>query len=78
MKMPIGLFIVGLIIVIGVIFMGYTYAAVDYEAGNRTGNMTETTNQTMTSYEIQYAWWWGVVILISLLTIMAVFRLFVK
>lgn len=78
MKMPIGLMVVGLIIVIGVIFMGYAYPAVDYEAGNRTGNMTETTNQTMTSYEIQYAWWWGVVILISLLTIMAVFRLFVK
>lgn len=78
MKAPIGLMVVGFIIVIGVIFMGYGYAAIDYEASNRTGNMTATTNQTMDSYEVQYAWWWGVAVLIAILTVMFVFRQFIK
>ena len=74
----IGLFAIGLIIVIGVVFMEYGYSAIDYEASNRTGNMTATTNATVTEYTIQNYWWWGIAVLILLFVMMAAFKLFVK
>jgi heme/copper-type cytochrome/quinol oxidase subunit 2 len=74
----IGLMVIAFIIVIGAISMQSMYTAVDYEASNRTGNMTDTTNETVASYSIQSEWWWGVVILIMILTVLGVFRVFVK
>jgi hypothetical protein len=59
---------VGLMMVIGVIMIGYAYQAVDYEASN----------QTVTSYSIQYAWWGGVVLLLFILTIGMIFYKFFK
>lgn len=72
----IALMVIAAILVIGVISMQSMYTAVDYEASNKTGNMTDTTNQTVTSYSIQSEWWWGVVILIMILAVLGVFRVF--
>ena len=74
----IGLMAIGLIVVIGIIFMQYGYAAIDYEASNRTGNMTSTTNQTVTDYTIQSTWWYVVAALILILVMWAAFKMFVK
>lgn len=74
----IGFMAIAFIIVIGVIFMQYGYTAIDYEASNKTGNMTATTNATVTEYSIQNYWWWGIAVLILLFVMMAAFKLFVK
>ena len=73
-----GLVAVGLVMVIAVVMVGYAYQAVDYEASNKTGNMTTTTNQTVSSYSVQFAWWGGVVLLMFILAIMFVFWKFFK
>jgi hypothetical protein len=76
---PFFLVAVGLMMVIGVVMIGYAYQAVDYEASNKTGNETATTNQTVTSYGIQYAWWGGVSLLVFIIAIGLVFwKFFVK
>ena len=76
---PFFLVAVGLMMVIGVVMIGYAYQAVDYEASNKTGNETATTNQTVTSYGIQYAWWGFVVLLLFILTIgMILWKFFVR
>jgi hypothetical protein len=68
-----GLVAVGLIMIIGVVMVGYAYQAVDYEASNKTGNATATTEQGVTSYGIQFAWWGGVVLLLFIVVIGMVF-----
>ena len=73
-----GLLVVGLILTIGVIMFGSALEAVDYEASNNTGNMTATTNQTMTMYKINYAWWGGAALLIFIIVIGIAFWTFFK
>jgi len=63
----------GLFFVIGVIIFGSALQASDYEASNSTGNMTATTNQTITAYSINYAWWGGMALLVMLLALVTVF-----
>ena len=72
----IGLMVIAFIIVVGAISMQSMYTAIDYEASGGTGNMTDSTNQTVTSYSIQSEWWWFVVILIMILLVMGVFKVF--
>jgi heme/copper-type cytochrome/quinol oxidase subunit 2 len=72
-----GLVALALVMIITVIMIGYAYQAVDYEASNKTGDMTNTTNQTITSYQIQYAWWGGVALLIFIIAVgMALWKFF--
>ena len=68
----------GLFFIIGVIIMGYAFQASDYEASNSTGNMTATTNQTVTAVQIQYAWWGGMAVLAFIIAIAFAFWKFFK
>jgi len=65
-----------LFLVLGVIIFGYALQASDYAASNSTGNMTTTTNQTLTAYSINYAWWGAAAMLVTLLAIATVLRRF--
>jgi len=62
--------------VIGVFMFQGVMQSSDYEAGNRTGNDTVYTNQTIQTVDINNAWWGVVVILIILLAFVAVFKMF--
>ena len=73
-----GILALMMVIILGVVAMGYAYSAVDYEASNKTGNMTETTNTTLTSYSVQYAWWGIVAFIMVILAVFFVFSKFVK
>jgi len=62
-----------LFLTLGVIIFGYALQASDYSASNSTGNMTTTTNTTLTAYKLNYAWWGGMAMLVTLLAVATVF-----
>jgi len=61
-----------LFLTLGVIIFGYALQASDYSASNSTGNMTATTNTTLTAYSVNYAWWGGMAMLVTLLAVATV------
>ena len=63
----------GLCFIICIIIFGSAMQATDYEASNRTGNNTEFTNQTITVYNINYAWYGMAAILAFIIAVGAVF-----
>jgi len=72
------LVVLSMIFAIGAVIFGAALQSVDYEASNGTGNMTATTNTTMTWYSVSMAWWGGAAFLMVIIAVATVFFLFVK
>ena len=66
----------GMFFVLGVIIFGNVMQSSDYEASNETGDMTASTNQTLTIVQVNYSWWWAVAVLITIFALAMVLRMY--